>query len=125
MSAGGGRQLRSRGDRPTTPGMERLAERALDAARHRLLDSGNPAFVAVAVPDDAPPRLASLVVANVPATAPGVGALQEAFPGVDVVVVGCARQGRHLRFTVHDLRDRLLVDRLEVREQPIGELGLV
>ena len=105
--------------------MEHLAERALDAARHRLLDSGNPAFVAVALPDGASPRIAALVVANVPATAAGVRQVEEQAPGAPVYVVGCARQGRHLRFTVRDAGDRVVVDRLEVRERPIGEMGLV
>ena len=105
--------------------MERLAERALDGARHRLLDSGNPAFVAVAIPEDGPPRMASLVVANVPAASAGIRALEQALPGAPVLVVGCARQGRHLRFTVRDERDRVLVDRLEVRERPIGEMGVL
>lgn len=103
-------------------GMERLAERALDGARHRLLDSGNPAFVGVAVPEEGPPRLAPLVVANVPAARGGVLALADAHPDTPVLVVGCARQGRHLRFTVQDLDGRVLVDRLEVRERPIGEM---
>lgn len=105
--------------------MERLAERALDAARHRLLDSGNPAFVAVAVPDEGRPQMSSLVVANVQAAQAGVRGLQDALPDAPVLVVGCARQAGHLRFTVRDLRERILIDRLEVRERPIGEMGLV
>ena len=102
--------------------MDRLAERALDAARHRLLDSGNPAFLAVAVPEEGRPHLSPMVVANQQAAGAGVRALADALPGLPVLVVGCARQGRHLRFTVHTADPaHLVLDRLEVREQAIGE----
>jgi len=111
---------------PKTQAMERIAERALNAARHRLLDSGNPAFVAVALPQDGPPRLAPLVVANHRAAEAGVRALRGDLGEIDVLVVGCARQGRHLRFTVQALEaPRPILDRLEVRERPIGEMGLL
>ncbi len=106
--------------------MHPLAERALNAARHRLLDSGNPAFVAVAVTEEGPPRLAPMVVANAPAALKVAGALRNDLPEAEVLVVGCARQGRHLRFTVQgEERDTVLIDRLEVREKPIGMNGML
>ncbi|WP_205698282.1 hypothetical protein [Conexibacter sp. SYSU D00693] len=108
------------------PTPDRTAERALDAARPLLLDSGNPAFVAVAVPHEGRPVLAPMVVANAPAATRGATVLGDQVPGSTVVVVGCARQGSHLRFTVRDTRgDALRLDRLEERERPIGEMPLV
>ncbi|HYF25008.1 MAG TPA: hypothetical protein VD931_04645 [Baekduia sp.] len=103
-----------------------LAERALNAARHRLLDSGNPAFLAVAVVPGGPPVLGPLVVANPQAAGRGAEALEDAVPGAEVVVVGCARAGSHLRFTVRAAGAAdVLLDRLEVRERPIGDMPVV
>lgn len=102
--------------------MSQAAERALDFARHELMDAGNPAWTAVAVLPDNSCDMAALIVAAPRAASTAASALAAAHPTAEVLLVGCESEGQRLRFTVTSLATgRRLLRRDEVREETIGD----
>lgn len=102
--------------------MTPTAERALDYARHELMDAGNPAWTAVAVLPDRSCDMGVLIVAAPHAANAAAGALASAHPEAEVLLVGCESEGKRLRFTVmHAGTGRRVLRRDEVREEALGD----
>jgi len=100
-----------------------VAERALNFARYTLVDAGSPAWTALVSLQDGSFASGPLIVARSDLAQGQAEALATAVPDGKILLVGCERQDRHLRFTVLDRDGRRLLRRDEMQDEPIGHRG--
>ncbi|WP_372788944.1 hypothetical protein [Paraconexibacter sp.] len=100
-----------------------LAERAVDHARTLLIEAGNPSWAALVQTPDGGFLTGPMVVARSDLALQQGGALAGVVPDGALLVVGCERAGRQLRFTVLDGDGRRVLRRDEIVEDAIGRPG--